>query len=167
MFDDLLAANELYAAGFSQGDLTAPADEHLALVTCMDSRIDPLAALGLGLGEAKVIRNAGGRVTEDALRSLALATSLLGVDRIAVMHHTRCAMVGDGRGLVEGVARATGADTAGWDPLPMPDPDAALAADVAAVRSSPLVVPGTVVAGWRYDVATGCITQVVAPAPAG
>jgi carbonic anhydrase len=167
MFDDLLAANELYAAGFTQGGLTAPADEHLALVTCMDSRVDPLAALGLGLGKAKVVRNAGGRVTEDVLRSLALATTLLGVDRIAVMHHTRCAMIGDGTPLAEAVARETGADTAAWDPLAMQDADAGLAADVAAVRSSPLVRPGTVVAGWRYDVETGRVRQVVAPAPAG
>ena len=167
MFDDLLAANEHYAAGFALGHLTAPAAERLALVTCMDSRIDPLGALGLRPGDAKILRNAGGRVTDDTLRSLALATSLLAVDRIAVMHHTRCAMVAEGAGLAAAVAEATGADTSGWDPLAMPDADAALVADVAAVRRSPLVRPGTDVVGWRYDVATGRITEVVPSAPAG
>jgi carbonic anhydrase len=167
MFDDLLAANERYAAGFALGDLTAPAAERLGLVTCMDSRIDPLGVLGLRPGDAKVIRNAGGRVTDDALRSLALATSLLAVDRIAVMHHTGCAMVTEGARLAAAVARETGADTTGWDPLAMPDADAALAADVEAVRRSPLVRPGTVVAGWRYDVTTGRIAEVVPAAPAG
>ena len=92
MMDDLLGANRAYMSAFNLAGIPAPAAKGFALVTCMDSRIEPLAMLGLAPGDAKIMRNAGGRVTPDVLRSLVLATNLLGVHRIAVMHHTNCAM---------------------------------------------------------------------------
>src|SRR5580704_10612547 len=92
MFDDLLRENQRYAAHFGLAGVPARAAKAFALVTCMDSRIEPLAMLGLRPGDAKILRNAGGRVSTDVLRSLILATSFLGVHRIAVMQHTDCAL---------------------------------------------------------------------------
>src|SRR5215210_3598807 len=94
-FDDVLAANEAYASGFRLRDLEARAAEGLAVLTCMDSRIEPLAMLGLQPGDAKILRNAGARVTDDALRTLVLASYLLGVDRAMVVAHTHCRMAAE------------------------------------------------------------------------
>jgi len=87
-FSDLLDANEAYAARFDLAGLPASPARELAIVTCIDSRIEPLAMLGLAPGDAKILRNAGARVTDDVLRSLVLAVNLLGVDRIAIVAHT-------------------------------------------------------------------------------
>lgn len=136
MFDDLLSANKKYAETFTSTGLAARAARGLALLTCIDSRIDPLATLGLVPGEAKILRNAGARVTDDMLRSLAIAVERLGVNRIAVMAHTDCA------------AKTT---------------DDELAADVELLRSTPLLASRPAVTGWRYDVSTGVVRVVVAP----
>lgn len=160
MFDDLLAANERYAASFDLGHLTAPARKRFALVTCIDSRLDPLPMLGLGLGDAKVLRNAGGRVNDDVLRSLILATNLLDVDRVAVMHHTDCAGASSQETLARRVGERLGIDPPERDFAAIGDPDATLAADVEAVRSCPLIRDDVTVAGWRYDVKTGRIAEV-------
>lgn len=161
MFDDLLAANERYAESFSHGHLTAPAAERFALVTCIDSRIEPLAMLGLGIGDAKLMRNAGGRVNDDVLRSLILATNLLDVDRVAVMHHTDCAGASSQEELARRVGEALGTDAPDTDFLAIEgDPDAVLRADVERVRSCPLIRSDVEVAGWRYDVTTGRIAAI-------
>src|SRR5436189_6463258 len=94
MFDDLLDANRRYRSEFHDPGVAGTAAKGLAVLTCIDSRIDPLAMLGLQPGDAKIIRNAGARVTDDALRSLVLAVNLLGVSRVCVVQHTECAMVG-------------------------------------------------------------------------
>src|SRR3954453_12063957 len=94
MFHDLLDANARYRAEFHDSGQPGVAAKGLAVLTCIDSRIDPLAMLGLKAGDAKIIRNAGARVTDDALRSLVLAVSLLGVTRVCVVQHTECALVG-------------------------------------------------------------------------
>ncbi|HSL65209.1 MAG TPA: carbonic anhydrase, partial [Gaiellaceae bacterium] len=93
-FADVLAANEAYARDFRLAALHGRAAKGLALLTCMDSRVEPLSMLGLLPGDAKIFRNAGARVTEDVLRTLVLATSLLGVDRVMVVAHTDCRMAG-------------------------------------------------------------------------
>ena len=125
MFDDLLEANRAYASGFDLAGIQARADKGFALVTCMDSRIEPLTMLGLVPGDAKIIRNAGGRATLDVLRSLVLATSFLGVRRIAVMHHTELRPGRPDRRRHPGRASAEGVgDADGWEFLAMPDPDA-------------------------------------------
>lgn len=163
MFDDLLDANRRYAARFPFGGVPVRAARRFALVTCMDTRIDPLAVLGLVPGDAKILRNAGGRVTGDVLRSLVLATNILGVERIAVMHHTECALADRTEDDVRSVlAPALSGDTAGWRFLAMPDPDAALEADVRAVRRCAAIPAATPVEGWRYDVTTGVVDRVVA-----
>lgn len=97
MFEELLAANHRYASGFSLQGIPGAAGKGFGLVTCMDSRIEPLVMLGLSPGDAKILRNAGGRVTSDVLRSLVLATTFLGVEFVAVMHHTDCAVGRSGR----------------------------------------------------------------------
>jgi len=91
-FADVITGNDSYAASFGQGDLPARAGQGLAIVTCMDSRIDPLAITGLQAGDAKVIRNAGAQVTDEVLQTLVLAVYLLGVTRVLVMPHTNCKM---------------------------------------------------------------------------
>ncbi len=162
MFDDLLDENRRYAADFALAGLPAPAAKGFALVTCMDSRIDPLAVLGLVPGDAKIFRNAGGRVTQDALRSLVLATHFLGVTRIAVMQHTGCAMANrTDEDIRAGLPEGSGPEAAHWEFLAMPDPDAALRADVDAVRSCPLLPAGVVVEGWRYQVENGEILRLI------
>ena len=161
MFDDLIAANAGYASQFTLGDLAPRAARGLALVTCIDSRIEPLQMLGLRPGDAKILRNAGGRVTPDVLRSLVLASNLLAVTRVAVMHHTECAVASPPDELVARVEAAAGRAATGWDFLSIVDPDEDLAADVAAVRSCPLLPSDLAVVGWRYDIHTGRIHQVV------
>ena len=111
-----------------------------------------MTALGLRPGDAKILRNAGGRVTDDVIRSLAVAVALLGVERIAVMHHTSCAMAGR----TDEQLRAAGVPGDTWLGA-MPDPVAALAEDVDALRRSSLIPAGVAVAGWVYDVHDGLI----------
>jgi carbonic anhydrase len=162
IFDELDAANSAYAADFRLGGLTGRAGRGLALVTCIDTRIEPLAALGLRPGDAKIIRNAGGRVTDDALRSLLLATTYLGVTHIVVMHHSDCALAGrTDADLRAGLSARSAESTADWSLLAMPDPDAALAGDVEVLRRSPALPVSLAVEGWRYDVATGRVTRLV------
>ena len=155
-FDDLVTANAAYASEFALGELPAPPRRNLAVVTCMDCRIDPLAVLGLEPGEAHVLRNAGARVTDDVLRSLVKSVNQLGVTRVAVVHHTDCGAakikLDDLRATVQA---ATGHDPADVDFHLIADQDEALAADVEALRTYPYLPDGTEVAGFLYDVTTG------------
>jgi len=161
--EELLQANARYREGFSLGHLTSRAMKGVAILTCMDTRLDPLAIFGLSPGDAKIVRNAGARVTPDVLRSLALATHFLGVSEIAVMQHTGCALAGRSDEDVERDLAVRGVALQGprtaW--LAMESPDDALVADVELIRSSPLVAPGTRVEGWRYDVETGGVERIV------
>jgi carbonic anhydrase len=162
MMDDLLDANLAYVSEFTLAGIPARADKGFALVTCMDSRIEPLTMLGLTPGDAKIIRNAGGRVTPDVLRSLVLATNFLGVHRIAVMQHTNCALADrTDEDIRSGLAEAGREGAADWEFLTMPDPDGALRIDVDLVRACPLLPEGTHVEGWRYHVETGVVEPVV------
>ncbi len=156
MFDDLLDANRHYRSEFHDSGVAGTAAKGLAVLTCIDSRIDPLAMLGLRPGDAKIIRNAGARVTDDALRSLVIAVNLLRVDRVCVVHHTDCAMVGRSETEFEArVTAASGVDASGWDFLATTDQHTTMRADLTLVRSCPLVPAGVVVAGFIFDVRTG------------
>jgi carbonic anhydrase len=156
MFDDVRDANRAYAETFALAGLEPVAARELAVLTCMDSRIEPLQMLGLVPGDAKILRNAGGRVTDDALRSLVLAVNLLGVRRICVVQHTRCRMVGaTNEELRSSLGERYGVDASGWEFLPIDDQDRVLRADVAKVGSCPLLPADVTVGGFVYDVDTG------------
>ncbi len=150
----LLEANEAYSSARAQVTDAKPG-RHLAVVTCMDARIDVYAALGLHLGEAHVIRNAGGRVTEDVLRSLALSTHVLGVHTVVVMQHTKCGLTGV---TDDDLRSITGADM-GF--LPIDDHAAALREDIDVLAGTPYLAPLKVIAGFVYNVTTGHVDDVV------
>ncbi len=162
-FEDLLAANETYAARFTSSGLPGRAARGLAVVTCMDSRIEPLQMLGLSKGDAKILRNAGARVTDDVLRTLVLAVHLLGVDRVMVVAHTECRMatVTDDQ-VHTAILESAGIDTRSLEFRTMDDQEATLAADVQRIRSSPYLPDGLPVVGCTYDVSTGRVEVVVA-----
>ena len=158
MFDDLIDANRAYASSFGLGGLVPAARKHLGVVTCIDSRIEPLQMLGLAPGDAKILRNAGARVTDDVLRSLALAVHLLDVRRVCVVQHTGCALRGATNDALRGALAHRGAVVADdVDFLPIDDGDAVLRADLARIRTSPLLPADLAVAGFVYDVATGLL----------
>ena len=159
-FTDVLAANEQYAGAFRLADLEATAARGLGVLTCMDSRIDPLGMLGLVPGDAKILRNAGARVTDDVLRTLVLASHLLDVDRVMIVAHTNCRMSGATRKRsttpsVRPVARTRAASSF----LTTLDQERSLRADVQRVRSSPYL-GNVVVGGFMYDLDTGRLRQV-------
>src|SRR5260221_9300262 len=140
MFDDLIEANRRYRTEFHDSGMAGAAAKGLAVLTCIDSRIDPLAMLGLRAGDAKIIRNAGARVTPDALRSLILAANLLGVTRVCVVAHTDCAMVGStDEELRDRISAARGADASGFEFLATKDQLATLRADMERIRTCPLL----------------------------
>jgi carbonic anhydrase len=159
-FADLLAANAAYAEHFDEGGFDGVAHAGVAIVTCMDSRIVPLEMVGLGHGDAKIFRNPGGRVTPQALEALVLGVHLLGVQRILVVPHTRCAMASATEAeLHERVTASAGID-ASWQPFHVVDDQlAALAEDVQRVRAHPLVPERVKVGGFLYDVDTGRLTR--------
>jgi carbonic anhydrase len=161
-FDDLLAANEDYAAAFDHGPFDGIAHAGIAVITCMDSRIEPLKMLGLGLGDAKIFRNPGGRVTPQALEALVLGVHLLNVQRILVIPHTRCAMSANTeQELRDRIKASAGADPA-WQAISVvTDQLAALQDDVRKVRSHPLIPDTVLVGGFVYDVDTGLLDQKV------
>ena len=150
----LLEANASYAAARANVADARP-NRYLAVVTCMDARIDVFAALGLHLGEAHVLRNAGGRVTDDVLRSLALSVHVLGVRIVVVMQHTKCGLAGVSD---QELRQRTGADL-GF--LPIDDHEAALREDVEALFETPYLGLVSTVAGLIFDVETGEIRSVV------
>lgn len=161
-FDDVLAANNDYAASFEPTGRPGQAARGLAVVTCMDSRIDPLGMLGLEKGDAKILRNAGGRVTEDVLRTLVLATHLLGVERVMVVEHTDCKMASATDEQVHAeIQRLSGIDTRSLEFRTMDDQLATVTQDVQRIRSSPYLRSGTEIGGFFYDVKTGRLQQVV------
>jgi carbonic anhydrase len=159
-FADVMAGNARFAETADLARLPATAAKGLAVVTCMDSRIDPLRLLGLEPGDAKILRNAGARLTEDVLRTLVLADYLLGVDRIMIVAHTNCRMAGGTEDDVHAaIAAAGGPDTRSISFLTTTDQQAALRQDVQRVRSWPYLVD-VVVGGFIYDLETGRLTRI-------
>jgi carbonic anhydrase len=150
----LLAANEAYAA--ARAHVTDPMPSlRLAVLTCMDARIDVFATLGLHLGEAHVIRNAGGRVTDDVLRSLALSTHVLGVDTVVLMQHTKCGLVGV---TDQELRDRTGAELGFF---PIDDHTEALREDIETLEATPYLRNVRLFAGFVYDVESGEINEII------
>ena len=159
-FADVLAANAQYANTFTPKGTGGSAARGLAVLTCMDSRIDPLAMLGLNAGDAKILRNAGARVTDDVLTTLVVARYLLGVERLMVIAHTNCRMTAaDDSELREAIAEAGGPDTSDLTFGTSRDQRATVCADVERVRSFDRL-GGLEVGGFVYDVDSGRLTHL-------
>src|SRR4051794_28798664 len=159
-FADVVAANATYAQDFSLAGLEPRAARGLAIVTCMDSRIEPLTMLGLRPGDAKILRNAGARVTDDVVRTLVLARYLLGVERVMVVAHTKCRMAGVFEEDVHAaITDAGGPDTTDLSFLVAPDQLDALRDDVNRACSSQYL-KDTSIGGFLYDVDTGLVSRV-------
>jgi len=155
-FHEILAANEEFAKTFKSSDLTGRAAQGLAIVTCMDSRIDPLRVVGMKPGDAKILRNAGARVTEDVLRTLVLAVHLLNVSKVLVMPHTDCRMASGTEDQVhEAIKKASGIDTRSIEIRTVTDQKAALEVDVLRIKSFPFLPSELEVMGAIYDVRNG------------
>ena len=164
-FDDLLTANAVFAAHFENAGLPARAARGLAVLTCMDSRINPFDILGIGPGDAKVLRNAGGRVTEDVLRTLVLGTYLLDVNRVLVMPHTKCAMAGFTEDEIHAkIGVEHGVDTRSLEFRTTDDQLASLRHDIVRIESYPLLPADLAVGGAVFDVDTGRLVPL-APEP--
>lgn len=159
--DEFLTANADYAAAFDKGELPMPPGRRAAVLVCMDARIDPARALGLEEGDAHVIRNAGGRASDDALRSLVISHELLGTREFVVIHHTDCGMLTfTNEQLRDKLKQDLGADADGIDFLPFSDVDQSVREDVATIRSSPLIPREIPVRGFVYDVRSGALREV-------
>jgi carbonic anhydrase len=161
---EFLAANEQYATQFTKGDLPMPPGRKVAVLVCMDARIDPAKALGLEVGDAHVIRNAGG-LARDAIRSLAISQELLGTREIVVIHHTDCGMLTFTNDVIrqklaEDLGPEAGTAAQEVDFLPFPDVEQSVRDDIAAIKASPLLRKDVPVTGFVYDVKTGRLNQV-------
>jgi carbonic anhydrase len=161
-FDDLLAANADFARDFAYGGFDGIARAGVALVTCMDSRIDPLGMIGLKPGDAKIFRNPGGRVTPQALEAIVLSVHLLNVQRVLVVPHTRCAVATHSETVLRSKIEESAGIDASWQPIHVvEDQDAALAEDVLKIVSHPLVPDSVRVGGFLYDVDTGLLHRKI------
>ncbi len=158
--DDLLRHNQTYAEGFDRGDLPIPPGKRLAVVACMDARLDVYRILGLAEGDAHVIRNAGGVVTDDVIRSLVISQRLLGTEEIVLIHHTDCGMVTFSDDEVK--AQITG-DVGIRPPFALeafPDVDDDVRQSIARIRASPFVPRKDRIRGFIYEVETGKLREV-------
>ncbi|MFY9915147.1 MAG: carbonic anhydrase [Nocardioidaceae bacterium] len=160
-FDELLRANRTFANTFELADFDGIAHAGVAMVTCMDSRIDPLRMIGLAPGDAKILRNPGGRVTDQALVALVVSVHLLNVDRIMIVQHTRCAVASSSeQDMLKRLGEASGQDASWMTVGVIDDQPATLRADVIRVRSHPLIGESVLVGGFLYDVDTGLLERL-------
>lgn len=160
-FDDLLAANRAFAAALHEPAFTGMAEAGILVVTCMDSRIEPLRMIGLNLGDAKILRNPGGRVTDPVLVGVVLGVDLLNVNRVMIIEHTRCAMGSSSESEMRAKLTASTGQDSMWMTLGMiEDQRAALVEDVHRVRSHPLIPSSVIVGGFMYDVDSGLLEPV-------
>jgi len=158
--DDYLSNNRAYAESFS-GPLPLPPSRHVAVVACMDARLDVYALLGLGAGEAHVIRNAGGVVTDDEIRSLAISQRLLGTTEIILIHHTDCGMLTfTDDDFKKSIQDETGIKPE-WAAESFDDLDVDVRQSIARIKASPFVPHTDSVRGFVFDVATGLLAEVV------
>jgi carbonic anhydrase len=158
--DELLKNNEEYAASFDKGELPLPPDKKVAVIACMDARLDPNGALGLHEGDAHVIRNAGGVVTDDEIRSLAISQRLLGTEEIILIHHTDCGMLTfTDDEFKESIQEETGIKPE-WAAEAFNDLEGDVRQSIARIKSSPFIPRKDSVRGFVYDVHTGRLNEV-------
>ncbi|HLL80758.1 MAG TPA: carbonic anhydrase [Ktedonobacteraceae bacterium] len=159
--DEFRKANDAYAASFDKGDLPMPPARQVAVLTCMDARLHPASFLGLKVGDAHVIRNAGGRASDDAIRSLVISEQLLGTNTVVVIHHTDCGMLTfSNDDLRSKLQHDLHADASHIDFLPFKDLEQSVRDDVAAIKNSPLIPKNIEVSGFIYDVHSGKLLPV-------
>jgi carbonic anhydrase len=159
--DELLGNNEAYAASFDKGDLPLPPGKKVAVVACMDARLSPYAALGLKEGDAHVVRNAGGVVTDDAIRSLAISQRLLGTEEIVLIHHTDCGMLTFSDDQFKRQIQDEVGIKPPWAVEAFGDLDEDVRQSVARIKASPFIAKKDSVRGFVYDVHNGKLREVV------
>ena len=157
--DEYLQKNAAYAEQFT-GSLPLPPSAHLAVVACMDARLNVYAILGLGDGEAHVIRNAGGVVTDDEIRSLAISQRLLGTSEIILIHHTDCGMLTFTDDQFKGAIQAETGIKPAWSAESFADPDTDVRQSIARIKASPFIPHRDHIRGFVFDVATGKLNEV-------
>jgi carbonic anhydrase len=157
----VLEANRAYADTFALGALEIPPARPLLVLTCIDARLDPAAFLGLGIGDAHVLRNAGGRVTDDVVRSAVISSWLLGTREFLVIHHTDCGMTKFTNDVLHGMVRdAIGVDVSDEDFLPFSDVEQSVREDVARLGDVKAFPDDVRVTGLVYDVRTGALSEI-------
>jgi carbonic anhydrase len=158
--DQLIANVDSYADGFQKGDLPLPPGKKVAILACMDARLNPYGLLGLSEGDAHVIRNAGGVVSDDAIRSLAISQNLLGTEEIVLVHHTDCGMLTfSDEEFAERLEAETG-ERPEWHAHAFTDLDADLREGIAKIKASPFIPRTDSVRGFVYEVETGALREV-------
>ena len=161
VIDDVLESNRAFVQTFSQGAGHAPPKMRLAVVTCMDARVQPHLFLGLEPGDAHVIRNGGGRITDDVIRSLVLSSRLLGTRDFMVIHHTDCGLAGQTNEMIQQrIRQESSLDASGIDFLPFADLRDSVREDVRRIRETPLITGFMNARGFIYDVQTGRLEEV-------
>jgi len=159
--DELIANNQAYAASFTKGGLPLPPARKIAIVACMDARLNVYGALGLQEGDAHIIRNAGGVVTEDEIRSLTISQRLLGTEEIILIHHTDCGMLT----FTDDQFKASIAEETGlkpeWAPESFTDLDIDVRQSIARIKASPFIPHREAIRGFVYDVHTGHLREVL------
>jgi carbonic anhydrase len=158
--DELLANNEQYASSFDKGDLPLPPGRKLAVVACMDARLNVYELLGLDEGEAHVIRNAGGAVTDDVIRSIAISQRLLGTEEIVLIHHTDCGMLTfTDDEFKAGIEKETGIRPE-WAAEAFPELDGDVRQSIARLKASPFIPKKDAIRGFVYEVESGRLREV-------
>jgi len=158
--DELLRNSEAYAASFDKGDLPMPPARKVAVVACMDARLNPYGLLGLQEGDAHVIRNAGGVVTDDEIRSLAISQRLLGTEEIILIHHTDCGMLTfTDDEFKASIEKDTGIRPE-WAAEAFPDLDGDVRQSIARIKASPFIPKKDAVRGFVYEVESGRLREV-------
>ena len=158
--DELVRNNETYTSSFDQGDLPMPPGRHLAVVACMDARLDVYAILGLDLGEAHVIRNAGGIISEDAIRSLVISQRLLGTEEIILIHHTDCGMLTfHDDDVKDAIAEELGIRPS-FALEAFPDPQQDVRQSIARLQANPFITHKDQIRGFVFEVETGRLNEV-------
>jgi len=158
--DDLLQNAESYAASFDKGDLPMPPGRRIAVLACMDARLNPYGLLGLQEGDAHVIRNAGGVVTDDEIRSLAISQRLLGTEEIMLIHHTDCGMLTFTDDAFKADIEAETGIKPSWAAESFSDIDADVRQSLARIQASPFIPKKDSVRGFVYEVETGKLREV-------
>lgn len=160
-FEQFMQANQAYVALHGELNLPIKPKTRVAIVTCMDSRLHVAPALGLALGDAHILRNAGGRVTDDMIRSLVISQQQMGTREIVVLHHTDCgAQTFNNEDFQEHLKCELGVDVSGQDFLPFQDVEESVREDIKLLRECPLIPDDVIISGAVYDVDTGRMIEV-------